>query len=88
MNAAPPMTGKAKLAVVRRISTYLFRYKGRVALCFALMLLSNFLALAAPKLSQKAIDAIELGVGRVDTDRVLFYGGIMLIFYIEIMLTL
>lgn len=82
MNAAPPMTGKAKLAVVRRISTYLFRYKGRVALCFALMLLSNFLALAAPKLSQKAIDAIELGVGRVDTDRVLFYGGIMLVFYI------
>ncbi len=82
MNAAPPMTGKAKLAVVRRISTYLFRYKGRVALCFALMLFSNFLALAAPKLSQKAIDAIELGVGRVDTDRVLFYGGIMLIFYI------
>ena len=82
MNAAPPMTGKAKLAVVRRIATYLFRYKGRVAVCFVLMLLSNFLALAAPKLSQKAIDAIELGVGRVDTDRVLFYGGIMLIFYI------
>jgi len=46
----------AKLAVIKRVSKYLFAHKGLVALCFVMMLVSNVLALAAPKLSQKAID--------------------------------
>ena len=79
---APPMTRSAKLAVIRRISRYLFAHKGTVLLCFSLMLLSNLLALAAPKLSQKAIDAIEPGAGRVDLEQVLLYCGLMLAFYL------
>ena len=54
--AQPKMTKGARLAVVKRISKYLFAHKGLVILCFIIMLVSNLLALAAPKLSQKAID--------------------------------
>lgn len=50
------MSGKAKMAVIRRVSKYLFAHKGLVAVCFVMMLVSNLLALAAPKLSQAAID--------------------------------
>ncbi len=53
---APKMSRGAKLAVIRRIFKYLFAHKGLVAICFVMMLLSNVLSLAAPKLSQKAID--------------------------------
>ena len=80
--SAPPMTREARMAVVRRIGGYMFRYKGRMLICFILMLVSNILALAAPKLSQKAIDAIEAGVGRVEIKSVIFYCALMLIFYI------
>ena len=52
----PKMSGKAKMAVIRRVSKYLFAHKGLVAICFLMMLTSNLLALAAPKLSQAAID--------------------------------
>ena len=50
------MSSGAKLAVIKRISKYLFAHKGLVAICFVIMLLSNILGLVAPKLSQKAID--------------------------------
>ncbi len=53
---APKMSRGAKIAVIRRIFKYLFVHKGLVALCFCLMLVSNILSLAAPKLSQEAID--------------------------------
>ncbi len=78
----PKMTGGAKARVLRRMSRYLFQHKGLVALCFSLMLISNLLALAAPKLSEKAIDAIEPGQGAVVFERVLFYCGWMLVFYL------
>ena len=53
------MSRGVKLAVIKRISKYLFAHKGLVAVCFIIMLISNTLALAAPKLSQKAIDEIS-----------------------------
>ena len=52
------MSTEAKIAVIKRISKYLFAHKGLIAICFSLMIISNVLALAAPKLSQKAIDEI------------------------------
>ena len=76
------MSGKRKMAVIRRVSRYLFAHKAMVVLCFLLMLSSNILALAAPKLSQKAIDAIEPGVGQVDIRSVIFYCALMLCFYV------
>ena len=57
--AQPKMSRGARLAVVKRISKYLFAHKGLVAICFIIMLVSNTLALAAPKLSQKALDEIS-----------------------------
>ncbi|MBQ9086583.1 MAG: ABC transporter ATP-binding protein [Clostridia bacterium] len=76
------MSRDAKAAVVRRISKYLVQHKGTVLICFVMMVCSNVLALAAPKLSQRAIDAIEPGVGKVDFRSVIFYCALMLVFYI------
>ena len=70
--------GKIKLSVIKRMAGYLLQHKGMVAVCLTLMALSNGLALAAPKLSQKAIDAIEPGAGLVDMDSVWFYAALMI----------
>lgn len=76
-----PQTKGARVAVIRRISKYLLMHKGMVIFCFCLMIISNILALAAPKLSQKAIDTIAVGTGNVDIQKVLIYCSIMLAFY-------
>ena len=52
--------GTIKVAVLKRMAKYLLQHKGMLLFCFSIMLVSNLLALAAPKLSQSAIDAIEL----------------------------
>ena len=70
-----------KIAVIRRIAKHLFMHKGTVILCFFLMITANVLSLAAPKLSQKAIDAIAVGVGRIDIKTVIIYCVMMLVFY-------
>ena len=74
--------GSIKVAVLKRMAKYLLAHKSMLLLCFSLMMISNVLALAAPKLSQKAIDAIELGAGKVDFESVFFYSALMLIFYV------
>ena len=73
--------GSIKVAVLKRMAKYLLEHKGMLVLCFSLMIVSNVLALAAPKLSQKAIDAIEPGVGAVDFDSVFLYVTLMIVFY-------
>ena len=73
--------GSIKAAVLKRMAKYLLQHKGMLLLCFSIMLVSNVLALAAPKLSQKAIDAIEPGVGAVNFDEVFLYTALMLAFY-------
>ena len=77
----PPQTKGVRIAVIRRVAKYLFMHKGMLFACLGLMLTSNILALAAPKLSQKAIDAIEPGPGAVDIKTVFFYCALMLTFY-------
>ena len=74
--------GSIKMAVLKRMSKYLLQHKAMLVVCFTIMMISNILALAAPKLSQKAIDAIEPGVGAVDFRTVFFYAAMMLIFYV------
>ena len=88
------MTRQARAAIIKRISKYLFMHKGLVAICLCMMLISNVLSLAAPKLSQKAIDEIvpptdtlgELVSGsesfEINIERVIFYCALMLAFYI------
>ena len=84
------MSRGAKIAVIKRLSKYLFVHKGLIAICFSIMLVSNLLALAAPKLSEKAMDEIappvtEVGEEEVqhtvDIKRVAFFCSLMLAFY-------
>ena len=63
------------------MGSYLFRHKLYVITAFALMLASNLLALLGPSLSAKAINAINLGVGKVDMDTVTKNVILMVIVY-------
>lgn len=74
-------TRATKIAVLRRMGKYLFYYKKTVLLALFLMFLSNGLALAGPKLSGKAIDALSLGTRAVDFQTVFVYGGLLTVFY-------
>ena len=73
--------GKIKMSVLKRIAGYLLDHKGMVVLCFVLMLASNALALVAPKLSERAINAIAPENGFIDIDTVWINCILMLAFY-------
>ncbi len=60
---------------------YLFAHPVWVCIALLLMLSSNLLALAAPKISALAIDAIQPGAGNVALDKVLFYVVLLLACY-------
>ena len=77
-----PQTKGARLAVIRRIGTYMFKQKFLVISALVVMLTSNLLALAAPKLSGIAIDAIGPGAGKVDLDTVILFCGLMAACYV------
>ena len=68
-------------AILRRLWRYLYHYKWLLAAAVALSLTGNLLALAGPKLSGYAIDAIRPGPGRVDFNTVFHYAKRMLVFY-------
>ena len=55
---AKKLDRKTGMRVLRRILKYLFRYKWLAFLAFCMMLVSNFLALAGPRISGYAIDAL------------------------------
>ena len=76
-----PMTPKQRRQTLFRICKYMFRYPGLVLLAFFLMISANVLALAGPKLSGLAIDAI-VGPGEVDFERVFLFCGLMIGFYV------
>ncbi len=65
----------------------LWRYLGRnrflLILALILSLSSSLLALYGPKLSGKAINAIDLGAGQVDFDTVFRCAALMAVFYIS-----
>ena len=71
----------AKLKVLRRMGKYLFSHPVWVCIALFLMLSSNLLALAAPKISAEAIDLIQRGAGNVDLERVFFYVVLLLACY-------
>lgn len=72
---------KGKKAALLRLGSYLFRHKLYVVTAFVLMLASNLLALLGPSLSAKAINAINLGVGKVDMSVVTQNVILMIIVY-------
>lgn len=67
---------------LRGLWRYLCRYRYLLLLAVFLTISGNLLALVGPKLSGKAIDAIEPGKGAVDFDTVFRYAGLMVVFYI------
>ena len=67
--------------IIRRLCRYLFRYRWLMLAALAMMLVSNVLALAGPKLSGKVIDAIDPGAGKVDFETVMLYCAILVVFY-------
>ncbi|MGM9683343.1 MAG: ABC transporter ATP-binding protein [Eubacteriales bacterium] len=75
------MTRSGRFSVIKRIAGYLMQHKPTLLVCLVLMIVSNVMALAAPKFSQRAIEAIEPGAGNVDFQHVFLYCSLMLIFY-------
>lgn len=66
-----------------RLFGYIFEHKWLMLIAFAVMLVSNLIALSAPYYSGLVIDAIEPGEGKVDFDGVTRYCVLLLIIYIS-----
>ena len=67
---------------ILRLLEYMMQYKFLLGLALGLTIVSNLLSLVGPMLSGYAIDAIEPGAGRVEFERVFYYAGLMVLFYI------
>ena len=65
-----------------RLWRYLGRNRGLLVLALLLSLTSSLLSLYGPKLSGRAINAIDLGQGKVDFETVFRCAALMVIFYI------
>ena len=72
-------TGK----LLMRLWKYIGKNRVLVVLAILLSLSSSVLNLFGPKLSGKAINAIDVGVGQVDFDAVFYYAGLMVVFYVS-----
>lgn len=68
--------------VILRLGKYLLQHKWMVMAAVSLTITGNLLALLGPMLSGYAIDAIGVGPGQTNFDLVLFYCGLMLVFYV------
>ena len=75
------MDKKTKRGILLRLASYLARYKWLVLLAFCMMLASNLLALAGPKLSGRAIDALTEMTGNEMLATVGSYCLILAAFY-------
>lgn len=72
---------KNKKATLLRLAMYLIQYKWLLILALLLTIGSNLLALIGPMLSGYAVDAIA-EVGQVQFNRVFYYTGWMILFYL------
>ncbi|NLN54922.1 MAG: ABC transporter ATP-binding protein [Clostridiales bacterium] len=72
-----------KKYVLLRLWKYLYRYKYLLLLAFILVIGSNLLALKGPSLSGKAINAMGIGKGDADFEKVFYYVTLMLVCYIS-----
>ena len=69
-------------ALLLRLWKYLGRNRLLIVLAMALSITSSVLSLYGPKLSGEAINAIDLGAGKVDFDTVFRCTALMAIFYL------
>lgn len=73
---------KNRKGTLIRLGKYMMQYIWLLLLALALTISSNMLSLIGPTLSGYAVDAIEPGLGKVEFDRVFYYAGLMVIFYV------
>lgn len=73
---------QTKGEILRRFWKYLGRYRLLLVLSLVLSVSGNLLALMGPKLSGQAINAMELGKGKVDFPTVFYYVKLMLFCYL------
>lgn len=71
-----------KRGTILRLGAYMLQYKWLLMLALILTVGSNLFSLIGPMLSGLAIDAIEPGVHSVLFERVFYYAGWMVLFYI------
>ena len=76
------MKPNRKRSTLLRLCRYLMQFKWWLLLALALTVGSNLFVLMGPELSGKAIDAMELGAGRVDFAAVRHYALLMALFYV------
>ncbi len=76
-----------RMQLLKRLWQYLGRYRLLLVLAMVLVILTNALSLVGPKLSGLAIDAIGIGSGQADFNRVLYYTGLMALSYLASALT-
>ncbi|MCH5273654.1 MAG: ABC transporter ATP-binding protein [Lachnospiraceae bacterium] len=67
---------------MKRLLRYMANYKYHLFLALLLALASNLLALAGPMLSGKAVNVISEGKGAVEFNKVWYYAGLMIAFYV------
>ena len=78
---APEPVKINKKKILFRLWNYLYEYKLLLFLALFLTIISNLLALVSPRLSGLAVDAMVLGEGKVDFERVFYYSALMIAFY-------
>ncbi len=81
-NNNPQQKPTIKWGVLRKLFPYLWSQKVSFISSMLLVAVSSISALAGPKLAGQAIKAIEGGKGNVDFDTVIFFCGLMVVFYI------
>lgn len=73
---------KNRKGTILRLLTYMMQYKYLLLIALILTIASNLFSLVGPMLSGYAIDAIEPGQGAVVFERVFYYAGLMVLFYL------
>lgn len=73
---------KSKKHTLKRVMSYLLEYKFLMFVAIALSIASNMFALVGPMISGYAIDNIGLGKGAVNFNKVFYYCGLMIVFYV------
>lgn len=69
-------------AAIKGLWSYLYRYRNLLVLAIFLTIAGNLLALIGPMLSGSAIDAIGTKAGEANFQKVFFYAGFMILFYV------
>jgi ATP-binding cassette subfamily B protein len=76
------MNKKSKKHTLKRLLSYLLKYKLLLTIAILLAISGNILALFSPMLSGYAINYIEPGIGAVNFDKVIYYVVLMIITFI------